>query len=209
MMKRFLVLIFFLTLLLSACAEVIQAPPVERKTPLYESVGDYLDRTSSQKAAIDIIVNQYGFEESQILPLRNSRKTWTDTCLEVAPMSEVCVPEEIPGYFMLFYANHSIFEAHTDQSAQKIYVLNYLSKFSSPVEVAILYLAKQLDIPSNKIHVQSNEQIDWPDSCLGVVSEEIVCVPVLTPGFLIQLEALGVIYEFHADIYGSRLIPIQ
>lgn len=209
MMKRFLVLVSLLTLLLSGCAEVIQTPPVERKTPLYESVGDYLDRTNSEKAAIDIIINQYGYDASQILPLITTRKTWSDTCLEVAPLSEVCVPEEIPGYFMLFYADHSIFEAHTDQSAQKIYVLNYLSNYATPIEVAIQYLAKQLEIPSNKILVQSNEQIDWPDSCLGIVSDDFVCVPVLTPGFLIQLEALGVLYEFHADIYGSRLIPIQ
>ncbi|MBW6475350.1 MAG: hypothetical protein K0B14_19640 [Anaerolineaceae bacterium] len=207
-MKRFLILASLLSLLLSACAEAIQTPPVDRKTPLYESVGDYLDRTASEKAAIDIIVNQYGHAASQILPLKTTHKTWTDTCLEVAPISEVCVPQEIPGFFMLFYAEHSIFEAHTDQSAQKIYVLNYLSKYSNPIEVAIQYLAKQLDIPTNKILVQSTEQIDWPDSCLGVVSEDIVCVPVLTPGFLIQLEALGVLYEFHADIYGSRLIPI-
>ena len=209
MMKRFLVLALLLTLLLSACAQVIQTPPVDRKTPLYESVGDYLDRTSSEKAAIEIIINQYGYEASQILPLKTTRKTWTDTCLEVAPISEICVPEEIPGYFMLFYADHSIFEAHTDQSTQKIYVLNYLTKYSSPVEVAIQYLAKQLDVPANKIQVQSNEQIDWPDSCLGFMSEDIVCVPVITPGFLIRLEALGVVSEFHADIYGSRLIPIQ
>jgi len=119
MMKIYLVLATLLTLLLSACAEVIQTPPVDRKTPLYESVGDYLDRTNAEKAAIDIIVNQYGYDASRILPLQTTRKTWTDTCLEVAPLSEICVPEEIPGYFMLFYADHSIFEAHTDQSAQK------------------------------------------------------------------------------------------
>ncbi|PKO04549.1 MAG: hypothetical protein CVU41_16600 [Chloroflexi bacterium HGW-Chloroflexi-3] len=208
-MNKVLIIFSLLIFLLSGCAEVILTPPVDRKTPLYESVGDYLDRTASEKAAIDIIINQYGYEASRLLPLKTTRKTWTDTCLEVAPISDVCVPEEIPGYFMLFYADHSIFEAHTDQSAQKIYVLNYLSKYSTPVEVAIQYLAKQLDIPTNKIHVQSNEQIDWPDSCLGVVSEDIVCVPVLTPGFLIQLEAMGVVFEFHADIYGSRLIPIQ
>lgn len=208
-MKRFLILASLLTLLLSACAEVIQTPPVDRKTPLYESVGDYLDRTASEKAATEIMINQYGYEASQILPLKTTRKTWTDSCLEVAPISEVCAPEEISGYFMLFYADQSIFEAHTDNTAQKIYVLNYLTKYSSPVEVAVQYLAKQLVIPANKINVQSNEQIDWPDSCLGVVSENNVCVPVITPGFLIQLEALGIIYEFHADIYGSRLVPIQ
>lgn len=208
-MKKVQILFPLLVLLLSACAEAIQTPPIDRKTPLYEPVGDYLDRTASEKAAIDIIVNQYGYETSQILPLKTIRKTWTDSCLEVAPLSEVCVPEEIPGYFMLFYADQSIFEAHTDNTAQKIYVLNYLTKYSSPIEVAVQYLAKILVIPANKINVQSNEHIDWSDSCLGVVSEDIVCVPVLTPGFLIQLEALGALYEFHADIYGSRLIPIQ
>lgn len=208
-MKRFLVIAPMILILLSACAEAIQTPPVDRKTPLYETVDDYLNRSSAEKAAIDTIVNQYGLTATQILPLQTTKQIWADTCLEVAPLSEVCIPQEIPGYFMLFYADHSIFEAHSDATAQKIYVLNYLTKFTTPIDVAIQLLAKQLEISPNLVLVQASDQIDWPDSCLGLGSENMICVPVTTPGYRIQLEALGSVYVFHADIYGSRLIPVQ
>ena len=208
-MKRFLVIAPMILILLSACAEAIQTPPVDRKTPLYETVDDYLNRSSAEKAAIDTIVNQYGLTATQILPLQTTKQIWADTCLEVAPLSEVCILQDIPGYFMLFYADHSIFEAHSDATAQKIYVLNYLTKFTTPIDVAIQLLAKQLEISPNLVLVQASDQIDWPDSCLGLGSENMICVPVTTPGYRIQLEALGSVYVFHADIYGSRLIPVQ
>ena len=208
-MKRLFIFVILITFFLSGCSEVIQTPPVDRKTPLYESASDYSNRTTSETAAFDIIVNQYGYEPDQIYLLKSSKQIWSDSCLEVAPQSEVCVPEEIPGYLMLFYADNSIFEAHTDNSAEKIYVLNYLSNYANPVEVAILLLAKQLEISSNNVLVQNSEVVDWPDSCLGVIKEDLICVPVLTPGYRIILEAFGAVYEFHADIYGSRLIPIQ
>lgn len=208
-MKRFLVMSILSILLLSACAEAINSPPIDRKTPLYETVEDYLNRSTAEKTAIDTIANQYGFSPSQILLLKTTRKTWTDTCLEVAPISEICISEEIPGFFMLYYADYSIFEVHTDTSAQKIFVLNYLTQNATPVDVAIQLLAKQLNIPSGQILVQSSDQVDWPDSCLGIANDNLVCVPVTTPGYQIQLEALGNVYVFHADIYGSRLIPMQ
>ncbi len=209
MIKRILIVTSLLILLLSACAEAIQTPPVDRKTPLYETVDDFLSRSTAEKAAIDTIVNQYGMSPSQILLLETSKQTWADTCLEVAPISEVCVPQEIPGYFMLFYANHSIFESHADTSAQKIYVLNYLTKYATPVDVAIQLLAKQLAISPHQVLVQTSDQMDWPDSCLGVEASDLICVPITTPGYRIQLEALGIVYVFHADVYGSRLIPMQ
>jgi len=208
-MRNILILVGLLTILLSGCSDAIQTPPVDRKTPLFESASDYLDRTTSEQAAIDIIVNQYGYDAEKVIHLKTTKQTWSDACLEVAPQSEVCIPEEVPGFLMLFYADTSIFEAHTDQTAQRIYVLNYLSQYSNPVEIATLLLSKQLSLTSNQVLLQSTEEVDWPDSCLGVVDENIVCVPVLTPGYRIKLEVMGIAYEFHADVYGTRLILIQ
>lgn len=208
-MKKILVISTLIILLLSACVEAINSPAVDRKTPLYETVDDYHNRSAAEKTAIDTIVNQFGYDPSQILLLKTTSKTWTDTCLEIAPISEICTPEEIPGYFMLFYADYSIFEVHIDTSTQKIFPLNYLTKNATPVDLAVLLLANQLGISSRQILVQSSDQVDWPDSCLGVTSDDLICIPVTTPGFQIQLEALGTVYVFHADIYGSRLIPMQ
>ena len=208
-MRNILILVGLLTIFLTGCSDAIQTPPVDRKTPLFESASDYLDRTTSEQAAIDIIVNQYGYDAEEVIHLKTSKQTWSDACLEVAPQSEVCIPEEVPGFLMLFYAENSIFEAHIDQTAQRIYVLNYLSQYSNPVEIATLLLSKQLSLTSNQVLLQSTEEVDWPDSCLGVVDENIVCVPVLTPGYRIKLEVMGIAYEFHADVYGTRLILIQ
>lgn len=208
-MKRFLIVILLLILVLSACAEAINTPPIDRKTPMYESVQDYNSRTKAEQDAIDIVVNQYGFARSSIILLKTADKTWTDTCLELPMESEVCVPENLPGFLMFLYADGYIFEAHVDSLSQDIRVINYLSKYASPIEISILFLARQLEIPANNVVVLFSEQIDWPDSCLGINTDESICVPILTPGYRIQLDASGVLYEFHSDIYGSRLLPAQ
>jgi hypothetical protein len=208
-MKRILFVIPLLILMLSACAEAIQTPPIDRKTPMYESVQDYNSRTKAELGAIDIVVNQYGFGPSSIIILKTADKTWTDTCLELPSESEVCVPEKLTGFLIFLFADGYIFEAHTDSISQDIRVINYLSKYASPIEISILFLAKKLEIPVNNINVHFSEQVDWPDSCLGIDTVESICVPILTPGFRIQLDASGVLYEFHSDIYGSRLLPAQ
>ncbi|MDO9086858.1 MAG: hypothetical protein Q7U53_11680 [Anaerolineaceae bacterium] len=208
-MKRFLIVIPLLILVLSACAEAINTPPIDRKTPMYESVQDYNSRTKAEQDAIDIVVNQYGFARSSIILLKTADKTWTDTCLELPMESEVCVPENLPGFLMFLYADGYIFEAHVDSLSQDIRVINYLSKYASPIEISILFLARQLEIPANNVVVLFSEQIDWPDTCLGINTDESICVPILTPGYRIQLDASGVLYEFHSDIYGSRLLPAQ
>ena len=208
-MKRFLIVIPLLILVLSACAEAIKTPPIDRKTPMYESVQDYNSRTKAELDAIEIVVNQYGFARSSIILLKTADKTWTDTCLELPMESEVCVPENLTGFLMFLYADGYIFEAHVDSLSQDIRVINYLSKYASPIEISILFLAKRLEVPANNIVVHFSEQIDWPDSCLGIKTDESICVPILTPGYRIQLDASGVLYEFHSDIYGSRLLPAQ
>jgi len=208
-MKRIMVLIPLLILMLSACVEAINTPPLDRKTPMYESVQDYNSRTKAEQGAIDIVVNQYGFAQSSILLLKTADKTWTDTCLELPMESEVCVPEKLTGFLMFLYAEGYIFEAHTDSLSQDIRVINYLTKYASPIEISILFLARQLEIPANTIVVHFSEQVDWPDSCLGINPNESICVPILTPGYRIQLDTSGVLYEFHSDIYGSRLLPAQ
>jgi hypothetical protein len=207
-MKRILIVVSFLVLTFSSCADAIQSPPIDRKTPMYQSAQDYLSRTKAEQEAIEIVVNQYEFDRSSLVILKTADKTWTDTCLELPTDGEVCNPENLAGFLIFLYADGYIFEVHADSFAQDIRVINYLSKYASPIEISILLLAKWLEVPTNTISVHFSEQTDWPDSCLGIKNESI-CVPVLTPGFRIQLDASGVLYEFHSDIYGSRLFPVR
>lgn len=208
-MKRTITVFILSLILLSACAEAVQTPPVDRKTPLYETEQDFKNRTSAETQAQNLVANQFGFEPSKVILLKTSEKTWVNNCLELPNAGEDCNPNKVPGFLILLYADNFVFEVHSDIQSQNIRAINYLSQYLSPLEVAIRYLAVIENLPAEEINVITFEPVEWPDSCLGVVVEGIVCAPVVTPGYKILLNANGSSFEFHTDFYASRLIPIK
>ncbi len=208
-MKRIITVFILSLILLSACAEVIQTPPVDRKTPLYETAQDYKNRTNAESEAQNLVANQFGFEPSKVILLKTSEKTWINNCLELPNINEDCNSTEVPGFLILLYVDNHVFEVHSDIQSQNIRAINYLSQYLSPLEVAIRYLSVLENLPTEEINVVTFEPVEWPDSCLGVVEDGIVCAPVVTPGYKILLDANGSSFEFHTDFYGSRLIPIK
>lgn len=208
-MKRIITVFVISLVLLSACAEAVQTPPVDRKTPLYETVQDNKNRTNAETEAQNLVANQFGFDPSKVILLKTSEKTWINNCLELPNANEECNPGEVPGFLILLYADNYVFEVHSDEHSQNIRAINYLSQYSSPLEVAIRYLSVVEGLSSEEINVITFDPVEWPDSCLGVVEDGTVCVPVITPGYKILLDANGIPYEFHADFYGGRLIPIK
>jgi len=208
-MKRIITVFILSLILLSACAEVIQTPPVDRKTPLYETAQDYKNRTNAESEAQNLVANQFGFEPSKVILLKTSEKTWINNCLELPNINEDCNPTEVPGFLILLYVDNHVFEVHSDIQSQNIRAINYLSQYLSPLEVAIRYLSVLENLPTEEINVVTFEPVEWPDSCLGVVEDGIACAPVVTPGYKILLDANGSSFEFHTDFYGSRLIPIK
>jgi hypothetical protein len=73
--------------------------------------------------------------------------------------------------------------------------------------VAISTLAKNLGITPDKIKLVSTEAVEWPDSCLGVQTEGIMCSQVVTPGFKVTLEANGRKVEYHTNQDASVIVP--
>lgn len=60
-------------------------------------------------------------------------------------------------------------------------------------------LAEQTGLPSNDIELVSMEAVEWNDASLGCPQEGFMYAQVITPGFLIILEAQGQQYEYHTD----------
>lgn len=73
--------------------------------------------------------------------------------------------------------------------------------------IAISTLAKNLGLTPDKIKLVSTEAVDWPDSCLGVQTEGIMCSQVVTPGFKVTLEANGKTVEYHTNQNASVIVP--
>jgi len=72
---------------------------------------------------------------------------------------------------------------------------------------AISQLSKNLGIPVAQIKLVSTEAVEWPDSCLGVSVEGIMCSQIVTSGFRIVLEANGKQVEYHTNQDGSSVVP--
>lgn len=60
-------------------------------------------------------------------------------------------------------------------------------------------LSERLGIPVEDINVISVEEVEWRDSSLGCPQPGSASLTVITPGYLILLEAEGQEYEYHAD----------
>jgi hypothetical protein len=60
-------------------------------------------------------------------------------------------------------------------------------------------LAKKTGAPASDVAGVSQEDVTWPDSCLGCVKAGERCAQVLTPGYRIVLRVRDATYEYHTN----------
>ena len=64
---------------------------------------------------------------------------------------------------------------------------------------AIADLSEQTGVPADEITLVSMEAVDWSDASLGCPQEGFMYAQVITPGYLIILEAQEQQFEYHTD----------
>jgi hypothetical protein len=60
-------------------------------------------------------------------------------------------------------------------------------------------LATRLNVAPESITVKQAQALEWPDGSLGCPQRGVFYVQVVSPGYLILLEANGKEYEYHGD----------
>ena len=70
----------------------------------------------------------------------------------------------------------------------------------APTQAARAALAEQLGLPVESIEVRSVQAVEWPDASLGCAEPGMMYAQVITPGYLIRLDAGGKVYEVHSDL---------
>ena len=66
-------------------------------------------------------------------------------------------------------------------------------------EASVKDLAKKTGTPERDIAGVSQEDVTWPDSCLGCVKAGEMCAQVLTPGYKIFLRVRDASYKYHTN----------
>jgi hypothetical protein len=69
-------------------------------------------------------------------------------------------------------------------------------------------LAKHLNIAEDEISLVSVEAVDFSDASLGAPEPGAFYAQIITPGYIIKLEAGGQVYQYNADL-NSRAVLYQ
>ncbi|MBN2094403.1 MAG: hypothetical protein JW740_03505 [Candidatus Zambryskibacteria bacterium] len=67
------------------------------------------------------------------------------------------------------------------------------------INMAKADLAQRLRMTESEIQLSSVEEVDFPDTSLGVPETGKFYAEVITPGFIIKLEAQGQVYQYNTD----------
>jgi hypothetical protein len=218
MLRKLVFLLLFSSLLLSACAG-LPATPASHKTPLAPPPSATLPPaptddqppyppavTAARQALADLLMLQ----PDAISVAAYAPAEWSDSCLGLGGASESCAQVVTPGYRVILKAGEKFYVYHSNQDGSTL--RQELAAANLP-EAAILArqaLAAALGLPHELlVSIIKVEAVEWPDSCLGVSSPDVMCAQVVTPGYRILLEANGRQYEYHTNETGSQIVPLQ
>lgn len=66
-------------------------------------------------------------------------------------------------------------------------------------------LGSELGVPLDQVQIVNFEEVEWPDSCLGLGEANESCARVTTPGYRVILEVEGQEYEYRTDQTGLNI----
>lgn len=223
-MKKTLMIIVILTWLLISCAPQARptVPPQEPNNTSYpnpsypnpsypnddsSSPNVPADLTPAQIAATTLLSKTLNLPADKITLISTESVTWPNGCLGVQRIGVMCTQAEVPGYKIILDANGRKYEVHTDESGKSALIAQDSQLAGVAEETVIKQLADNLGLDVGDVSVVSDVAIEFPDSCLGVAMEYVMCAQIVTQGRIIVLEANGVQYEYHASEDGSRVQP--
>lgn len=77
-----------------------------------------------------------------------------------------------------------------------------------PPEVAVQVqnqVSELIGVPVDQIQIETVEQREWSDSCLGLGGADESCAQVITPGWLVVFDVAGTEYRYRVDETGTNI----
>ncbi|GAP12397.1 hypothetical protein LARV_00132 [Longilinea arvoryzae] len=207
-------------LLLSACGNAL-ATPIDRKTPLALQPSPTLPAATLTPQATDelapfppavtaarqALADRLGTQPDAVAVAGYVAANWSDACLELGSASESCALAVTPGYRVFLKVGENFYIFHTNQTGDLVRQELTPADIPQAAVNARQALAARLGLDLDLlITVVSVEEVEWPDSCLGVSSPDVMCAQMVTPGYRVALEYAGLKYEYHTDLSGERVV---
>ena len=166
-----------------------------------------MDLSPAQRAAIATLAQSLNLPQQQVALVSTEAVIWPNGCLGVQRLGVMCTQNEVPGFRIVLSANDKQYEVHTNQDGTSVASELALEAPGPAQQVAMKQLATNLGISEKDVRLVSSSVVEWPDSCLGTALQGVMCSQVVTPGFLVVLEARGRQYEYHTGQNASSIMP--
>ena len=163
--------------------------------------------TPAQDAALSLLSQTLNLPADQITLVSTEAVTWPNGCLGVERPGMMCTQALVEGYRVMLEADGRQYEVRTNLSGSAAVLANGAEAGAMVEIVLIRQLAVNLGLNEGGISTVSNDAVEFPDACLGVAMQDVMCAQVVTPGRIVVLEADGVQYEYHVSDDGRRIQP--
>lgn len=210
-----------LSLILIACGTA----PTETVSPIStpssgSSAGEVIDE-SAQVEEITTLVQQdlterLGISQDNVTVLAVKAVDWPDASLGCPKPDTAYATVVTPGYKVILAANDKEYTYHTGEdtfvlceesggvtekamSEKQASDREVEPQATELVDQSKRDLSERLNVATDNITLQTVEAVEWSDSSLGCPKPGMNYLMVITPGYLIKLEAGGETYEYHAD----------
>jgi hypothetical protein len=206
------------TLILAACSP---APATQEVSPIStpppatpEDTPSPVARGNGEADAVESaqadLAERLGTPSESIQVVSVEQVDWPDTSLGCPQEGQMYAQVIVPGQRVVFEADGEQYVYHTGdgnvilceeeegtppQSTPEVEI----DPAAALAEQAKEDLSKRVDAAVEDITVQTVEAVQWRDSSLGCPKPGMQYLQVITPGYLIRLEANGKVYEYHTD----------
>jgi hypothetical protein len=82
------------------------------------------------------------------------------------------------------------------------------SELTPAQQAAIERLSSTLSLPADQVSILSTEAVEWPDGCLGIQREGVMCTQAIVPGFKFILQADDKTYEVRTNKSGTQAVVV-
>jgi hypothetical protein len=204
MKKLFFGLTLF-AMVTAACAP--QSLPTQPPPPLPTPTLEPTELTPAQRAALNALMAALGLPAEGITVVSAEAVDWPDSCLGIIRPEALCAAVVTPGFRIVLEADGQRYELHTNQDGSVVAPEAPLADSTVARDAAVQALMAALGLGQADLRVVAVTAINWSDSCLGLAQPDTVCADVITPGWIVVLEAQGQQYLYHADAAGTLVRP--
>ncbi len=217
MSKYWLTVIFLIAFLFSAC----QPQPPSMNTPSPYPSGDSPTPNDEPYPPAETITEEQAVKnvlkkasEMLDLPEENleiqdmEKREWANACLELPQPDEACAEMIVSGYRIQLLANGQTIVIHTNHDGTNVRFAEEIPMGDISEKVKS-YILQNFNVNESQINILQIQDVEWPDSCLGISQPDQMCLQVITPGYRIIVEVQGKKIILHANRDGSRILQAK